>query len=122
MLEELATSEQQVGLTVQVQRISDEKGELEIKELRLNTGVNPRHINYVVDVAQWAVSFIQRGTEGANQVRIVIQCFEVEPLGAFLFYFFNKKHFIISFLSRNLDKHFQNLTPHPKITVGLVVV
>ncbi len=73
LLEELAAAADESSITVQLKRLNEENGRLEIKQVQLNTGKNAFYVDAAINFSQWAVSFVvPRGTSGANKERAVV--------------------------------------------------
>jgi ABC-type multidrug transport system fused ATPase/permease subunit len=71
LLEELANAADESSVTLQLQR-SSQNGDLEDRQLQLDTGTNPFYIEFAVNSARWIVGFVPRGNEVKEKARSVI--------------------------------------------------
>ena len=71
LLEGLADAADESSVTLQLQR-SGQNGDLEDRQLQLDTGTNPFYIEFAVNSAKWIVGFVPRGNAAKEKARSVM--------------------------------------------------
>ncbi|MHC4143571.1 MAG: ABC transporter transmembrane domain-containing protein [Planctomycetota bacterium] len=71
LLEELANAADESSVMLQLKQ-SGQNGELEDRQLQLNTGTNPFYVEFAVNIAKWIVGFVPRGIATNVKTRAVV--------------------------------------------------